>query len=395
MNAIEFRNVSKKFRKGEKFDSLRDAVPGFVKGLFSIKDNNANLKDQEFWAVKDVSFELKRGEALGIIGPNGAGKSTILKLLSQILKPTKGDVVINGRLSALIEVGAGFHPDLTGRENIYLSGAIIGMRKREIDSKLDSIIAFSELEDFIDTPVKRYSSGMNVRLGFSVAIHLDPDILLIDEILSVGDFRFQRKSAQKIQEFIRNGIPIIFISHNLPEVMNLCPKAILLNKGEVVKVGESKKVVHDYYKAWGDSNKVEEEIKIKKAELLSSDSKPAVTLRAGEIYTLRLEFIPDADLSNVAVAFAVKREDGLAIFDSHSDITNSQTFDFRAHTPRVIDISFRVALPEGLYYASVYLQKDAGKIYFYNDELLQFHVVGPRLSAQSYTFLEPKWRGVE
>ena len=198
-NAIEFINVSKKFKKGEKFDSLRDFIPSLIKGNFGKNGKNGNLKDQEFWAVKDVSFQLKKGEALGIIGPNGAGKSTILKMLSRIYKPTSGEIKINGKLSALLEVGAGFHPDLTGRENIYLSAAIIGMKKKEIESKIDSIIEFSELEDFIDTPVKKYSSGMYVRLGFSISAHMDPEILLLDEVLAVGDFSFQKKCLHRIQ----------------------------------------------------------------------------------------------------------------------------------------------------------------------------------------------------
>jgi ABC-type polysaccharide/polyol phosphate transport system ATPase subunit len=244
MNAIEFKNVSKKFRKGEKFDSLRDFIPNLIKGTLNGK--NGELKDQEFWAVKDVSFELKKGEALGIIGPNGAGKSTILKMLSRILKPTKGEMNINGKLSALLEVGAGFHPDLTGMENIYLSGAIIGMRKKEIDRKLDSIIEFSDLSDFIDTPVKKYSSGMYVRLGFSVAAHMDPEILLIDEVLAVGDASFQMKCLRKIQEIRNAGTTIIFISHSLEPVRRLCPNTIFLKNGKINFYGESKYAIEQY-----------------------------------------------------------------------------------------------------------------------------------------------------
>ncbi|MBU1932314.1 MAG: ABC transporter ATP-binding protein, partial [Candidatus Omnitrophica bacterium] len=205
-NAIEFINVSKKFKKGEKTDCLRDFIPNLFKSMSpsARRVTHDALREREFWALKDVSFQLKKGETLGIIGPNGAGKSTILKMLSGILRPTKGEIKINGKLSALLEVGAGFHPDLTGRENIYLSGAIIGMKKKEIERKIDSIIEFSELGDFIDTPVKRYSSGMYVRLGFSISAHMDPDILLLDEVLAVGDMGFQAKCIERIKQLEAN-----------------------------------------------------------------------------------------------------------------------------------------------------------------------------------------------
>src|SRR5581483_6394239 len=198
--AIEFENVSKKFKRGEKFDSLRDLIPALAKKLRSgKKDSPSELKEREFWALRDVSFQVKKGEALGIIGSNGAGKSTVLKILSGIIRPTNGHYRINVRLSALIEVGAGFHPDLSGRENVFLNGAILGMTPKEISTRFDEIVDFSGLTEFIDTPVKRYSSGMYARLGFSVAIHMKPDVLLVDEVLSVGDMAFQAKCQQKMQ----------------------------------------------------------------------------------------------------------------------------------------------------------------------------------------------------
>jgi lipopolysaccharide transport system ATP-binding protein len=394
MNAIEFNHVWKKFRKGERFDSLRDLIPTFTRNLFSWGNKNQQeLRDKEFWAVNDVSFQIKKGDILGIIGHNGAGKSTILKLLSGILQPTKGEIILNGRLSALIEVGAGFHNDLTGRENIYLNGAILGMKKQEIDKKFDSIVAFSELEEFIDTPVKRYSSGMYVRLGFSVAAHLDPEILLIDEVLSVGDFRFQRKCMAKMNEFVTKGTTIIYISHNLPSVIELCPKTLLLNRGEVQQIGESRQVVHDYYRAWGDVHRVDHEtIKLEKSFFVDSAGGETSTFSSGQGAALRLKFIASEDLRCVAVAFVVKRQDGMVIFDAHSEMTAHKTYDFAAGRASQIEIQFRNALPEGLYYAGVYLQTEASKIHFYDDELLQFHVIGPKLSGTSFTFLEPEWK---
>ena len=196
--AIRIEHVYKKFRKGEVYNSLRDLLPALTGRMFQQEELSESDK-REFWAVQDLSFEVKAGESFGIIGHNGAGKSTALKMLSRIMKPTKGRMVVSGRLSALIEVSAGFHADLTGRENIFLNGAILGMSRREIQSKLDQIIAFSGIEEFIDTPVKRYSSGMYARLGFSVAAHVDPDVLIVDEVLSVGDSLFQQKCVERMQ----------------------------------------------------------------------------------------------------------------------------------------------------------------------------------------------------
>jgi len=246
---IEFQQVWKKYRKGQMYDSLRDWVPALAKRIVGLRGNGDGvLQEKEFWAVKDVSFEMKRGESLGIIGPNGSGKSTMLKLLSRILEPTRGKISVRGRLSALIEVGAGFHGDLTGRENIYLNGAILGMKKREIDLKLDEIVAFSEIESFIDTPVKRYSSGMYTRLGFSVAAHMDPEILLVDEVLSVGDAGFRVKCLAKLQEILQSGATVIFVSHNVREVARLCERVMVLVDGQVEHFGDpvhAMKVYHD------------------------------------------------------------------------------------------------------------------------------------------------------
>lgn len=245
-NAIEFKNVWKKFKKGEKFNSLRDSIPNFFRRLSAKTVGKQELEDREFWAVKDVSFEVKKGEVVGVIGPNGAGKSTILKLLSRIMEPNEGSMSINGRLSALIEVTAGFHPELTGRENVYLNGTILGMKKKELDAKFDQIVEFSGLDEFIDTPIKRYSSGMFSRLGFSVAAHVDPDVLLVDEVLAVGDIAFQAKCAKKMRELLESGTTIMLVSHNLQLVQSLCKRVILLNKGEVMKEGSPDEVIPYY-----------------------------------------------------------------------------------------------------------------------------------------------------
>jgi lipopolysaccharide transport system ATP-binding protein len=245
---VVFNGVWKKFRRGERHDSLRDLIPSMARRMLG-RTRSAELEQEEFWAIKDVSFEVQPGEALGIIGPNGSGKSTTLKLLTRILRPTRGNCAIRGRIGALIEIAAGFHPDLTGRENVFLQGAIMGMRRSEITAKLDSIVDFAGVDDFIDTPVKRYSSGMNARLGFSIAAHLEPDVLVVDEVLSVGDMAFQERCIARMLEFKRNGTPIVFVSHNLQAVAQLCQRTIVLGKGELLFDGATEPAVEIYVKA--------------------------------------------------------------------------------------------------------------------------------------------------
>jgi len=234
---LELKRVSKKYRIRRDMD----AGASFWRKLIS-----SRKRKEDFWALKDISFAVPRAQALGIIGHNGAGKSTILKLLSRITTPSDGEIMINGRLSALIEVGSGFHPELTGRENIYLNGSILGMLRREITAKLESIVEFAELRQFIDTPVKRYSSGMYVRLGFSIAAHLDPDILLLDEVLAVGDAAFQRKCIDRITELKKNGSTVVFISHDLRSVQQLCDRVILLKKGQIEADGDPAETIALY-----------------------------------------------------------------------------------------------------------------------------------------------------
>lgn len=242
-------DVSKKFVRGEIHDSLRDLVPAALARLTG--RNSASSAKRDFWALQNVSFELTRGEAFGIVGANGAGKSTILKLISGVMSPTSGKIEVNGKLSALIEVGAGFHPDLTGRENVYLNGAILGMTRAETAEKFDSIVEFSGLADFIDTPVKRYSTGMYARLGFAVAAHVDPDILIVDEVLSVGDFVFQNRCLERMNTIIRGGASVIFVSHNLRAIAELCPRSVLLERGQIVENGPSSHVIKTYLERTG------------------------------------------------------------------------------------------------------------------------------------------------
>src|SRR5437762_9911988 len=244
MSAVVFEGIWKKFRRGERLDSLRDLVPALARGL-ARRRRPLDLAEQEFWAVRDVSFEVGPGEALGIIGPNGAGKSTILKLLTKILRPTRGRIEMRGRVGALIEVAAGFHPDLTGRENVYLQGAIMGMKPAEIQQQFDRIVDFAGIGEFIDTPVKRYSSGMNARLGFAIASHLNPDVLVIDEVLAVGDMAFQQRCIERMEAFKRSGVAIVFVSHNLQAVASLCDEAVFM-AGELKARGRPDDVIRAY-----------------------------------------------------------------------------------------------------------------------------------------------------
>ncbi len=242
---VRFEGVWKKFRRGERHDSLRDLIPALGRSLVS-RPAAAALGRQEFWALRDISFEVRPGEALGIIGPNGAGKSTILKILIRLLRPTCGASEVRGRVGSLIEIGGSLHPDLTGRENIFLQGSVMGMRRAEIASKFDEIVEFSELADFIDTPVKRYSSGMNARLGFSVAAHLEADVLIIDEVLAVGDAVFQRRAFDRMKEMVGRGVPAVVVSHQLERIASLCNDAILLAKGEIAFQGPPPECIAAY-----------------------------------------------------------------------------------------------------------------------------------------------------
>ena len=326
-NAVEFQDVWKKFKKGEKFNSLRDSIPNFFKNL-THKNKETGLREYEFWAVKNVSFDIPKGGVVGIMGPNGAGKSTILKLLSRIMNPTKGQMNIKGRLSALIEVTAGFHPELTGRENVYLNGTILGMKGKEIDRKFDEIVAFSEVEEFIDTPVKRYSSGMYSRLGFSVAAHMDPEILVVDEVLSVGDVAFQAKCAQKMRELMGSGATILFVSHQISMIQSLCNRVILLHHGELIKDGPTDEVIPYYQnitfkkneedfkhqvKAEQGKVKINQDllIDINSVTLYSKDLKPKEEFVVGEDFEIKVDYNAKQEILDPIVIIDILRSDGV------------------------------------------------------------------------------------
>ncbi|KAF5051010.1 Vitamin B12 import ATP-binding protein BtuD [anaerobic digester metagenome] len=249
--AIRVNGLGKKYRIAHEtasYKTLGETLTRAVKAPFRRLTGEASSRStEEFWALKDVSFEVKRGEVVGIIGRNGAGKSTLLKILSRITTPTEGTVEVHGRIGSLLEVGTGFHPELSGRENIYLSGSILGMKRSEIDAKFDEIVKFAEMEKFLDTPVKRYSSGMYVRLAFAVAAHLEPEILIVDEVLAVGDAAFQKKCLGKMGDVARLGRTVLFVSHNMQAVTSLCTTGILLKNGEIAYFGNISDTIKEYY----------------------------------------------------------------------------------------------------------------------------------------------------
>ena len=330
MYILEFNDVWKKFKRGERFNSLRDAVPNYLSMLFGKKWQENALEALEFWAVQGLSFNVRQGDILGIIGPNGAGKSTVLKLLSRIMHPEKGGIAIKGRLSALIEVTAGFHPDLTGRENIYLNGTIMGMSRKEIDRKFEEIVDFSGLREFIHPPVKRYSSGMFSRLGFSVAAHMDPDILLVDEVLSVGDMAFQSKCVRKMKELLGSGATIVLVSHDLGLVQNLCKRVILIDEGRSLKEGAPDEVIPYYqelvYRRSEEEIKTEFREKVQvneqaKMDILSvvlhkGGYQPSERFRCGEPVLVRIEYEARERIARPVFSLEVVRSDGVICCDS-------------------------------------------------------------------------------
>ncbi len=350
---IYFREVYKKFSRGEQHATLRDFIPAMAARLLRKRDETS-LQGQEFWAVKDLSFALKRGDSMGIIGPNGSGKSTTLKLLSGILRPDRGTYGVRGRLSALIEVGAGFHPDLTGRENVFLNGSILGMTRKEVAAKFNDIIEIAGVQEFIDTPVKRYSSGMAVRLGFAVAAFVEPEVLLVDEVLAVGDMEFRSRCHARMEQMRKNGVTMILVSHNLNEVRNLCQQTISLFKGEKIIEGPTQKVLEKYYQLISDKIRVEKEreaatsraerpktnLSITSAHFMDEDGQPCETFMTGRPMTLRINYTALSPIPNPQIRAEMMwaGESFLAtVFNSrHDDIDfgtlqGSGTIDLKVH----------------------------------------------------------------
>lgn len=354
--AIEFDGVWKKFRRGERHDSLRDLIPSLAGRMFR-RRRASELADNEFWVLKDVSFQVRPGEALGIIGQNGAGKSTSLKLLTRILRPTKGTASVRGRVGAMIEIAAGFHPDLTGRENVYLQGAIMGMRREEIRKRFDAIVAFAGLDEFIDTQVKRYSSGMNARLGFAVAAHLEPDVLLIDEVLAVGDFTFQQKCYERLNEFKRQGTAIAFVSHNMQAVASLCSQGLLLRPHQPPLLGDVATVTAAYAKS--GTGPLDPRVEMKSVALTMADgSELPASIRPTERLRLSFTFKANTALPRCGVTLQVLRTDGMVMFAGLSTLDGAPAQSLEAGDTMSVEIQFNANVLRGTYLVNAHLMDD-------------------------------------
>ena len=335
--AISVENLAKQYKIGlanKRHDTLRDFVAGRLRSLFHRNTPNSSAgslrspSSETFWALKDVTFNVHTGETIGFIGRNGAGKSTLLKILSRITEPTSGVAKIHGRVASLLEVGTGFHGELTGRENIYLNGAILGMQKKEIERKFDEIVDFAEVEKFIETPVKRYSSGMYLRLAFAVAAHLEPEILIVDEVLAVGDASFQKKCLNKMHTVGKEGRTVLFVSHNLSAVTSLCQRAIWLNQGEVISDGPSQQTVSEYLNSgllmiaqqeWPDAAVApgNDIVRVRAMRLRAEDGRSTDVIDIREAVAFEIEFEVLKPGHVLVPVIGLEKDDGFCVFVSH------------------------------------------------------------------------------
>ncbi len=362
--AIQVEGVGKKYllqhqQPGRRYTALRDVITDRAKALFNRNPESGDRKSvEEFWALKDVSFSIQHGDVVGIIGRNGAGKSTLLKLLSRITEPTTGSIRLRGRVASLLEVGTGFHPELTGRENIFLNGAILGMTRVEIKRKFEEIVAFAEVEKFLDTPVKRYSSGMYVRLAFAVAAHLEPEILIVDEVLAVGDASFQKKCLGKMQDVSKGGRTVLFVSHNMGAVTSLCRTGIWMQQGRLIKTGSARQIVDDYLttNAGSQTSVVDlaalprmgefgRKFKIEKLEWLSG-----LPLQHGESISARIHFRTTDDVEDVALGLGFSTLEGVRLLTVETDFQTGHRPGLKKNSNGHVDVILpELPLAPGLY----------------------------------------------
>jgi lipopolysaccharide transport system ATP-binding protein len=395
--AVRLENISKKYllrhQKQERYVSLRDVLTNKVSSTFkSLRGTGKeihqvdDLTKETFWALKDINLEIQQGDRIGIIGRNGAGKSTLLKLMSRIVEPTSGKISINGRIASLLEVGTGFHPELTGRENIFLNGAILGMRHQEIKRKFDAIVAFADVEKFLDTPVKHYSSGMYMRLAFSVAAHLDPEILVVDEVLAVGDAEFQKKCLGKMKEAGDEGRTVIFVSHSMPTITSLCSQCVLLDKGQIAKYGKPSEVVIDYYTNGGQSL-----AKVDFSSRGNTIGDEYVTLLEGSIKNKEDVTAHEVDIRHamkISMRYRVNQKTNIRFIPNFHLLTASGIYAFvTSHEPVSLVPGVYVAectipgnfLNEGAYFVGLAISSfEPGlTVHFYEDSALNFNVKDP------------------
>jgi lipopolysaccharide transport system ATP-binding protein len=398
-SVIRFEHVSKKFNLHyERARSFQELA------LNLFRRNNGSR--EEFWALQDVSFAVEQGETVGLVGPNGAGKSTALKLISRIIEPSSGQVEVSGRIGALLELGAGFHPDLTGRENVYLNGSILGLNRAQIRRKLDDIVAFAELERFIDVPVKHYSSGMYVRLGFSVAVHTEPEVLLVDEVLAVGDAAFQRKCLERIDRMRSEGVTILLVSHNTETVRATCSRALWLEDGQLVTDGSAEAVVTRYLAhswdaeenilrpgaqddcRWGNGD-----VEIVDVRFLSNDGQEKQQFQVGESLTIEMRYQARRRIEHPVFGLAIHRSDG-----THITGPNTQFAEYEipwVEGEGVVQYTIHsLPLLEGVYRVSVdaHNWRDT-QTFDYHDRLYSFRVLPSKGERYGIVTLKGKWSG--
>lgn len=389
---IEITDISKKYRLGEfTARSLREETEMAWKRLWRQNGHGYNSPKksnvgspfwEEFWALKDISFSVQRGEVVGVIGRNGAGKSTLLKILARITEPTHGEVIMRGRVASLLEVGTGFHPELSGRDNVYLNGAILGMKKAEITSKFDEIIAFAEIEKFIDTPVKRYSSGMYVRLAFAVAAHLEPEILIVDEVLAVGDQEFQKKCLGKMQDVSRTGRTVIFVSHNMGAVSNLTRKCAFLANGQLVEFGDTGTIVQKYISQncsksgrWCNVKDTSHPLQVKEIRLLNRQGSIANEFEVRDGFSVELDYIVRTSVRDAVIELWVFSSDSQLVLKTGDFDLSPELRSQRAQG----SYTARVSIPgEYLNRGAFYIMLNSGLpigVTFDNEQVASFEMV--------------------
>ncbi len=385
---VRFDGVGKRYARGRRRGSLRDAIPALAARV--ARRSPATPEDaRDFWALRDVSFEVRHGEALGIIGHNGAGKSTILKLLAGVTAPTRGHAGVNGRFAALIELGAGFHPDLTGRENVYLNGSILGLKRSELDRKMESIVDFANLEKFIDTPVKHYSSGMHARLGFAVAAHVEPDVLLIDEVLSTGDFTFQQKCMKRMDEFRQAGVAIVFVTHNLNAMAALCSTAILMKAGEVAARGTPMDVIDAYTRVEHtvvsdeeaseitelELGRVTRHLEIVGADVRDAQGRPSLSFSTGDSATAEVRLRANRPIAEPIVGMTLRNAAGVTVYETNSAFQKVSLGNLSMGEEMVVSFPLTLHLCEATYTLTAGAAPSEGRVlHDWRENLLSFTI---------------------
>jgi lipopolysaccharide transport system ATP-binding protein len=388
---ISARGLGKSYRirtgAPKRYHTLRDDLIEAARGL--VQGKWGRSRTEEFWALKDIDLDIYPGEVVGIIGRNGAGKSTLLKILSRVVQPTTGEAVLNGRVASLLEVGTGFHPELTGRENIFMSGAVLGMRQAEIRRKFDEIVAFAEVEKFLDTPVKRYSSGMYVRLAFAVAAHLEPDILLVDEVLAVGDAAFQKKCLGKMEDVAKNqGRTVLFVSHSMGIITQLCTRGIYLNQGKISKVGDINSVVSAYLlsdvanaasRTLNHPDTNEQNLKavfFRKIEIVNHEGELCSEVDVRYSFSINLTYEVTKPLKNVELSLRIDTDDGRPVFTTHQSDCNSESITSRNIGVHRVTIKIpAMFLMPGSYLITIGAHEPMVQVYDTHENLIHFRVI--------------------